>query len=51
MTIRTKEHLKNAVLKYKQKVQKIKKSLIVAIRNYKQAVDRERMEHAKKRMG
>ncbi len=45
-----KERIKSAVSKYKLKISKLKKNLVTAIKNYKEAVDQERVENARKRM-
>ncbi len=42
--------LKTAVANYRMKVRELKKQLLVAAKNYKQAVDKERMEVARRRL-
>lgn len=50
MKTKPKEKLKLAVSNYKVKINKLKKKVVTAIRNYKEAVDQERVENARKRM-
>jgi hypothetical protein len=42
--------VKTSIASYRGRTQKLKKRMLALVRDYKAGMDRERMEHAKKRM-